>query len=80
MDTNLWKPKVELSPLSTSVPVSSIIVPPKLELKPLPDTLKYVFLGESETLPVIISSHLDKDKEEKLLDVLEQHKEAIGWT
>ena len=42
--------------------------------------MKYAFLGESETLPVIISSHLDKDQEEKLLDVLEEHKEVIGWT
>ena len=51
-----------------------------MELKLVPDTLKYAFLGESETLPVIISSHLDKDQEEKLLDVLEEHKEAIRWT
>ena len=80
IDTNLWRPKVEPSPLSTSVPIPSIVEPPKLELKSLPDTLKYAFLGESETLPVIISSHLDKDQEEKLLDVLEEHKEAIGWT
>ena len=51
-----------------------------MKLKPLPDTLKYAFLGESETLPVIISSHLDKDQEEKLPDVLEEYKEDIGWT
>ena len=43
MDTNLWRPKIEPSPLSASVPVPSIIEPPKLELKPLPDTLKYAF-------------------------------------
>ena len=54
--------------------------PPKLELKPLPDTLKYAFLGDSETLPVTISSHLDEDQEGKLLDVLSEHKEALGWT
>jgi len=42
--------------------------------------LKYAFLGLSKTLPIIISSHLDKDQKEKLLDVLEEHKEAIGWT
>ena len=64
--------------MSTSIPVPSIIEPPKLKLKPLTDILKYAFLGESETLPVIISFHLDKDYEEKLLDVLEEHKEAIG--
>ena len=66
--------------MSTSVLVLSIVEPPKLKLKALPDTLKYAFLGESEILPVIISSHLDKDQEEKLLDLLEKHKEAIRWT
>jgi len=57
MDTNLWRPNVEPLPLPTSIPVPSIIEPPKLELKPLPHTLKYAFLGESEILPMIISSH-----------------------
>ena len=52
----------------------------KLELKHLPDTLKYVFLGDSEILPVIISFHLDKDQERKLLDAHNEHKEIIGWT
>ena len=46
----------------------------------MPDPLKYAFLGDSETLPVIISSHLDKDQKGKLLDILSEHKEAIGWT
>jgi len=46
----------------------------------LPDTLKYVFLGDFETLPVTISSHLDKDQEGNLLDVLNKHKEALSWT
>jgi len=55
MDTNLWRPNVEPLLLPTSVPVLSIIEPPKLELKPLPDTLLYAFLDESKTLPVIIS-------------------------
>jgi len=64
MDTNLWRPKVESLPLSTTIHVPSIVEPLKLELKPLPDTLKYAFLGESEILSVIISSHLYKNQEE----------------
>jgi len=64
----------------TFVPVPSIIEPPKLKLKPLLDTWNYDFLGDAETLPVIISSHLDKDQEGKLLDVLIEHKETLGWT
>ena len=78
MNTNLWKPKVEPLPTSTSGLVPSIIEPPKLELKPLPDTLKYAFLGDSKTLPLIISPHLDEDQEGKLLDVLSEHKEALN--
>jgi hypothetical protein len=53
---------------------------PKKELKPLPDNLKYKFLGPAETLPVIIASDLLAAQEEKLLDVLRENKEAIGWT
>ncbi|XP_015965402.1 uncharacterized protein LOC107489149 [Arachis duranensis] len=34
--------------------------PPKLELKPLPPSLKYVFLGDGDTYPVIISSALEQ--------------------
>jgi hypothetical protein len=54
--------------------------PPKKELKPSPDNLKNKFLGPADTLPVIIASDLHVAQEEKLLDVLREHKEAIGWT
>ncbi|XP_071933264.1 uncharacterized protein [Coffea arabica] len=53
---------------------------PVLELKPLPEHLKYAYLGDNETLPVIISAALSKTQEEKLIRVLREHKEAIGWT
>ncbi|KAL4361098.1 hypothetical protein GQ457_04G021890 [Hibiscus cannabinus] len=58
----------------------SIEQPPKLELKQLPEQLKYTYLGENETLPVIISSKLQAAHEEKLIATLRQHKEALGWT
>ncbi|XP_070667824.1 uncharacterized protein [Malus domestica] len=58
----------------------SIVQPPTLELKPLPSHLKYVFLGEDQTLPVIISSSLTAQEEDKLIRVLKEHKPAIGWT
>ena len=54
--------------------------PPKLELKPLPSHLKYAFLGVEETFPIIISSSLDSDQENKLLEILRTHKISIGWT
>ncbi|PIN10583.1 hypothetical protein CDL12_16826 [Handroanthus impetiginosus] len=57
----------------------SIEEPPTLELKPLPNHLRYVYLGESDTLPVIISSSLSDVQVEKLLRVLKDHKSTIGW-
>ena len=53
---------------------------PTLELKTLPSTLKYAFLGEEKAKPVFISSKLDIKQEEQLLEVLRKNKEAIGWT
>ncbi|XP_071909900.1 uncharacterized protein [Coffea arabica] len=51
-----------------------------MELKQLPDNLKYAFLGDGDTLPVIIFSKLTTLEEEKLIRVLKDHKEALGWT
>ncbi|GAU49542.1 hypothetical protein TSUD_136500 [Trifolium subterraneum] len=45
----------------------SIEQPPYLELKPLLENLKYAYLEENEMLPVIFSSNLDCEQEEKLL-------------
>ncbi|CAN6712718.1 unnamed protein product [Malus baccata var. baccata] len=67
-------------PVSTNTLLPSVIQAPVLELKPLPDHLKYVFLGDEETLPVIVSSSLTALEEEKLVRVLKEHKTAIGWT
>ncbi|KAK1383103.1 hypothetical protein POM88_020838 [Heracleum sosnowskyi] len=67
-----------LSLYETSEPVES--KPPDVELNPLPDTLKYAFLGPNESLPVIIASNLTKSQEDELVSVLREHKEAIGWS
>ncbi|XP_071912275.1 uncharacterized protein [Coffea arabica] len=58
----------------------SEIEPPRLELKPLPTHLRYEFLGENKTLPVIVSADLDDEQCAKLLRVLRRRKKAIGWT
>ncbi|XP_023765767.1 uncharacterized protein LOC111914217 [Lactuca sativa] len=58
----------------------SFVQPPELELKVLPQYLKYAYLGKNETLPVIISTYLTEVEEEQLLKVLEEHKEAMDWT
>ncbi|CAN6700765.1 unnamed protein product [Malus baccata var. baccata] len=67
-------------PVSTNTLLPSVMQAPVLELKPLPDHLKYAFLGEEETLPIIVSSSLTALEEEKLIRVLKEHKTAIGWT
>ena len=83
MDTDEWKAKVlplysMESPHTPAVP--SVESPPKLDLKPLPAELKYAFLGPEESLPVIIAAELTVEQEAKLIDVLREHKSAIGWT
>jgi hypothetical protein len=51
-------PKEPLPLTSSTPPVPSLKSRLKLELKPLPDKLKYAFLGINDTLPVIIASDL----------------------
>ncbi|KAH9724538.1 hypothetical protein KPL70_007523 [Citrus sinensis] len=80
MDTNKWKSRVEQLAPSEKKLIPSSESPPKLELKPLPNTLEYAFLGDESTLPVIISSSLNDEQKGKLLDVLKEYKGALGWT
>ena len=53
---------------------------PKMEQKPLPSHLRYAYLGDASTLPVIISASLTTTTEDKLLRVLIDHKDALGWS
>jgi hypothetical protein len=80
MGTERWVPTFEALPLAKPKTLPSTIQPPKLELKTLPSTLKYAFLGDSDTFPVVISSSLDDHQEQALLTILRDHKRAIGWT
>ncbi|KAG7964382.1 hypothetical protein I3843_09G167200 [Carya illinoinensis] len=79
MDTDKWRTRFEELPPHDVVSLPSSVQTPKLDLKPLPADLKYAFLGQAETLPVVISSRLDEIQEKKLIGVLIEHKEAIGW-
>ena len=58
----------------------SVSEAPQVELKPLPSNLRYAFLGDNDTYPVIVSSLLNDDELEKLLVVLKKFKSSIGWT
>nr|GEV72962.1 hypothetical protein [Tanacetum cinerariifolium] len=76
-----WSYKV--APLPTNFnPTTkpSLEVPLTLELKPLPSTLKYDFLGHNNTLPVIVAYDISGSQEEVLLKVLSKYKAAVGWT
>ena len=53
---------------------------PKMEQRPLPSHLRYVYLGNASTFPAIISASLTATKEDKLLRVLRDHKNALGWS
>ena len=46
----------------------------------MPKHLKYAYLGEQETLQVIVASNLTNKQEEDLMTILRKHKEAIGRT
>src|ERR1043165_1355571 len=50
------------------------------DLKPLPDTLKYAYLDEKKVYHVIINSNLSGYEEERLLETLRRHRDAIGYT
>ena len=58
----------------------SVERPPQLEQNPLPSHLRYAYLGDSSTLPVIISATLTAVEEENLLRVLQYHKDKLGWS
>ena len=80
LEANGWAPKFETLPPIEDRVLPSEERPPKLELKPLPSHLKYAFLGVEETFPVIISSSLGSNQENKLFEILRTHRSAIGWT
>ncbi|XP_017621338.1 uncharacterized protein LOC108465521 [Gossypium arboreum] len=70
-----WKiESLDLANRTTPIFKSSIEEAHTLELKPLPHHLKYVFLGDGNTLLVIVSATLDVTQEEKLVHIIKQHK------
>ncbi|XP_062100319.1 uncharacterized protein LOC133806208 [Humulus lupulus] len=76
----IYKKKYEELGQGPERPLPSIEKPPTLEMKSLPKHLRYIYLGEKETLSVIIFYSLSTMEEDKLLRVLRSHKLAIGWT
>ena len=42
--------------------------------------MKYVFLEEEKSKPVIIAANLISKKEQKVVETLKKHQEAIAWS
>nr|GEY37658.1 reverse transcriptase domain-containing protein [Tanacetum cinerariifolium] len=72
-------PPMDLKLVEKSKEKPSVEELPELELKELPSHLEYVFLEDSNKLPVIIAKNLTVDEKEALINVLKSHKWAIAW-
>ncbi|KAL5554300.1 hypothetical protein UlMin_041701 [Ulmus minor] len=75
-----WQPCFEELPKERETPKPSSEEVPTPTLAPLPKGLKHAFLGPGDIFPVIISSELNDVQSDKLLDLLREHKTALGWT
>ena len=52
---------------------------PTLEVKELPKNLRYEFLDEGMSHPVIVSATLNQEETNQLLDVLQKYPSALGY-
>ena len=71
--------KLELLVRSDNPTPPSIEKPPKLDLKPLPNHLRYAFLSDNNTLSIIISNKLTIEQEKKVCKVVKGKVRALGW-
>ena len=53
---------------------------PKIELKTLPSSLRYEFLGPNSTYPIIVNAELTNEQVDKLLRRIRPHRKIIGYT
>ncbi|CAM8990445.1 unnamed protein product [Rhodiola kirilowii] len=51
-----------------------------VELKTLPTSLRFEFLGPNSTLPIIVNASLNDNETSRLLDAIREHKDAIGYS
>ncbi|KAM2165700.1 hypothetical protein ACFX1R_039818 [Malus domestica] len=75
------KISIPISSSDSTKLLPSVIQAPSLKLKPLQDHLKYVFLGDDETLPVIVSSlHGTRGREacEGVAGIQNSHRVDLG--
>jgi len=53
---------------------------PKVELKPLPSSVRYEFLRPNSTYLVIVNANLSASQLDSLLRVLRLHYKGVGYT
>ncbi|KAJ9561139.1 hypothetical protein OSB04_006299 [Centaurea solstitialis] len=71
--------KVAVEPISAPKEENDA-APLKVDLKSLPPNLKYVFLGDDNTYPVIVSSSLSSSQLDKLLHVLRKYRSVLAYS
>ncbi|KAJ9567329.1 hypothetical protein OSB04_003295 [Centaurea solstitialis] len=77
--SGLFTKKVAVEPISATKEENNA-APPKVDLKPLPPNLKYAFLGDDSTYPVIVSSSLSSSQLDKLLHVLRKYRSVLAYS
>ncbi|KAG7543337.1 Integrase catalytic core [Arabidopsis thaliana x Arabidopsis arenosa] len=88
--SNSSRPSEEAEDTHSSIPLEipstcasddwSELKAPKVDLKPLPQGLRYAFLGTNSTYPVIINAALNDDEVNLLLSELRKYRRAIGYS
>jgi hypothetical protein len=73
----LIKHNLHVEDLGTTLPPKE---DPILDLKPLPDDLKYAYINDKKINPIIISSKLLGKEEERLFEILRKHRGAMRYT
>ena len=54
--------------------------PPEVEMKTLPCSLKYAFLGANSTYPIIVNSEHNGNDLDRLVNLVRKHRKPIGYT
>jgi len=62
------------------LPKEEVSTPPPVELKTLPEGLRYAFLHGDKNTPVIISDKLSDDETSRLIAVLEKRRSVFGYS
>ncbi|XP_050220298.1 uncharacterized protein LOC126670577 [Mercurialis annua] len=73
------EPKPENFIKNEGITPPSSVVPPIVEMKPLPPHLRYAFVGENKTLSIIISAKSSEVQEKRVVQVVKSHVLAMGW-